>query len=137
MRVILQLAAIYNLLWGAFVILFPQTYFVAAGMEAINHPMVWQGMGMVVGVYGLGYWWAASDPYTHWPIIAVGFLGKIFGPLGFIMNYLAGLVPAGFLYVLVTNDFIWWIPFGWMLFHIYREKREEILFQSLPWRQKF
>lgn len=68
-------------------------------------------MGMVIGVYGLGYWWASTDPIRHWPIVAVGFLGKIFGPAGFIFNYLQGKVPAAFAWTLITNDLIWWIPF--------------------------
>jgi hypothetical protein len=73
--------------------------------------MIWQGMGMVIGVYGLGYWWAAHNPVKHWPIVAVGFLGKIFGPLGFTINYFKGAVPFSFGYTLITNDFIWWLPF--------------------------
>jgi len=34
-------------------------------MEPMRHPMVWQGMGMVIGVYDLGYWWASYDPMQH------------------------------------------------------------------------
>lgn len=83
----LKIAAIYNLIWGAWVVLFPNHFFGLVGMEAPLHPMIWQGMGMVIGVYGLGYWWAAQDPLTHWPIVMVGFLGKIFGPIGFLVNY--------------------------------------------------
>ena len=111
MSVVLKVAAIYNLVWGAWVVLLPQHFFELVGMEPLRHELVWQGMGMVIGVYGLGYWWASQDPITHWPIVAVGFLGKIFGPLGFAMNYAIGKVPFGFFYTLITNDFIWWIPF--------------------------
>jgi small multidrug resistance pump len=111
MKLTLRLAAIYNLLWGAWVVLFPNHFFELVGMEPLNQPMVWQGMGMVIGVYGLGYWWAANDPITHWPIVAVGMLGKLLGPLGFFFNFLTGAVPFGFFYTLITNDFIWWIPF--------------------------
>ena len=111
MQLILRLAAAYNILWGAWVVLFPDQFFNLVGMEQLNHPLVWQGMGMVIGVYGLGYWWASYNPMKHWPIVAVGFLGKIFGPLGFIFNYMKGDVPFEFIFTLVTNDFIWWIPF--------------------------
>jgi len=111
METTLRLAAIYNILWGAWVVLFPLHFFTLTGMEAPTHPVIWQGMGMVIGVYGLGYWWASYAPLRHWPIVAVGFLGKIFGPLGFVMNYLQGIVPASFGYMLLTNDLIWWIPF--------------------------
>ncbi len=108
---VLKAAAVYNILWGAWVVLFPNHFFELTGMELPTHAMIWQGMGMVIGVYGLGYWWASYAPIRHWPIVAVGFLGKIFGPLGFVFNYAQGIVPASFAYTLITNDFLWWIPF--------------------------
>ncbi len=111
MSTVLKVAAIYNLLWGAWVVLFPNHFFQLTGMEIPTHTMIWQGMGMVIGVYGLGYWWASYSPIRHWPIVAVGFLGKIFGPLGFVFNYFQGFVPASFGFTLITNDLIWWIPF--------------------------
>lgn len=115
MKLTLKLAAIYNLLWGAWVVIFPDHFFKLVDMELPTQPMIWQGMGMVIGVFGLGYWWASFDPLRHWPIVAVGFLGKIFGPLGFVFNYLEGKVPFEFFYTLITNDFIWWIPFFFIL----------------------
>lgn len=108
---ILKLAAFYNILWGAWVVFFPNHFFNLVGMEPLNHPMVWQGMGMVIGVYGIGYYLASYDPLRHWPIIAVGMLGKIFGPIGFFLNYFKGEVPFEFFYTLITNDFVWWMPF--------------------------
>ncbi|MFT6856793.1 MAG: small multidrug resistance pump [Cyclobacteriaceae bacterium] len=107
----LKLAAIYNILWGAWVVLFPQHFFELTNMEALNHATIWQGMGMVIGVYGIGYWLASYDPVRHWPIVFVGFLGKIFGPIGYVLNYFTGKVSAEFGYTLITNDLIWWIPF--------------------------
>ncbi len=121
MSLTLRIAAFYNLIWGAWVVLFPNHFFELVGMELPTHPMIWQGMGMVIGVYGLGYWWAAQAPITHWPIVAVGFLGKIFGPIGFFVNYASGAVPFEFIYTLFTNDFIWWIPF----FLILKKAHEE------------
>lgn len=112
MTTCMRLAAVYNILWGAWAVLFPNHFFELVGMDAPNHPMIWQGMGMVIGVYGLGYWWSSYDPMRHWPIIMVGFLGKIFGPIGFFGNYfILETVPFSFFYTLITNDFIWWIPF--------------------------
>ena len=120
MSLVLRSAGVYNILWGIYVILIPSHFFSLVGMEPLNHEMVWQGMGMVIGVYGLGYWWAAQNPVLHWPIVAVGFLGKIFGPLGFFMNYFTGQVPFGFFYTLITNDFIWWLPFFLILKAAYK-----------------
>lgn len=117
---VLKAAAIYNVLWGAWCIFFPQHFFEVLDMEAINHPMVWQGMGMVIGVYGVGYFIASYDPVRHWAIILVGLLGKLFGPLGFVYNYLTGQVGLNFGATLITNDLIWWIPFYLMLRLAYR-----------------
>ena len=112
---VLKAAAVYNVLWGAWCILLPQHFFEVLDMEPINHPMVWQGMGMVIGVYGVGYFIASYDPIRHWAIILVGLLGKLFGPLGFVYNYLTDQVGINFGYTLITNDLIWWIPFFLML----------------------
>lgn len=115
MRTVMLLAAAYNLIWGAWVVLYPLSFFRLTGMEDPVHPMIWQGMGMVIGVYGLGYYWSSFNPVKHWPIVAVGFLGKILGPLGFLFNYANGAVPGAFAYTLITNDFIWWVPFALIL----------------------
>jgi hypothetical protein len=66
---------------------------------------------MIVGVYGLGYWIAARDPGQHWPIVLVGFLGKVFGPIGFIQAVMNGVFPFRFIWIIVFNDLIWWVPF--------------------------
>ncbi len=118
----LRLAALYNLLWGAWVIFLPQQSLDIMGYQdatGVTHT-IWQGMGMVIGVYGLGYYWASFNPIRHWPIVAVGMLGKILGPIGFLMNYLQGLVPVDMIYLLVFNDFVWWIPFGIILLKVHR-----------------
>ena len=122
-RLTLRAAAAYNILWGAWVVLFPAHFFVLTGMAVPDQLMIWQGMGMVIGVYGLGYWWASSDAVRHWPIVAVGFLGKIFGPLGFAFNYVQGVVPFSFFYTLITNDFIWWVPFFLILKKVHETTR--------------
>lgn len=125
MSITLKLAAVYNVLWGGWVVLFPHHFFDLVGMEQPLHVMIWQGMGMVIGVYGLGYWWASKNPLMHWPIVVVGFLGKIFGPIGFFFNYAQGNVPFEFFYTLITNDFIWWIPFFLIIRKAHKEGKIE------------
>lgn len=107
----LQAAAIYNLVWGAYVILFPTHFFNVLNIELPRYIEFWQCIGMIVGVYGIGYWLAAFDPKTHYPIVLVGLLGKIFGPIGFIQALYFGTLPKSFGYTIITNDLIWWVPF--------------------------
>ncbi|MEM8758321.1 MAG: redoxin domain-containing protein, partial [Planctomycetota bacterium] len=108
-------AGIYNLVWGAAVIAFPNALFDFAGMEPPLYPQIWQCVGMIVGVYGIGYLAAARDSRRHWPIVLVGLLGKIFGPLGFAQALIVGDLPPAFGVTILTNDLIWWIPFSMML----------------------
>ncbi len=108
---ILKIAALYNIIWGAIIIIFPHALFDFAGLPRLNYPGVWQCVGMIVGVYGLGYWIAASDPNRHWPIVLVGFLGKILGPIGFLQALYTGVFNLKFGLTIITNDLIWWIPF--------------------------
>lgn len=124
-RWILRAAALYNLLWGAWVVLFPNHWFDITGIEHPNYPGIWQCVGMIVGVYGIGYWFAANNFVTHWPVILVGFLGKIFGPIGFLQSALTGALPWSWGMMIVTNDLIWWIPFAAMLYLAFK-------FQSDP-----
>ena len=115
-RFTLKAAAIYNLIWGAFIVLFPNVIFDLSGLPRMtNYVGIWQCVGMIVGVYGIGYWVAASDPQRHWPIVLVGLLGKIFGPIGFVQAYLAGVFNWKFGLTIITNDLIWWIPFYFIL----------------------
>ena len=61
MRWVLYAAGIYNMVWGAVAITVPLWMFRAAGMELPRYPEFWQCIGMIVGVYGIGYIIAASD----------------------------------------------------------------------------
>lgn len=114
-RLVLAIAAIYNLLWGASVVLFPSLLFELAELPQPTYPAIWQCVGMIVGVYGVGYWIAAKDPVRHWPIVLVGLLGKIFGPIGFVYAASTGQLPWHFGWTIVGNDLIWWWPFTVLL----------------------
>jgi hypothetical protein len=121
MRLTLQAAGIYNLVWGTFVILFPHTLFRWAGMPPINYPEIWQCLGMIVGVYGIGYLIASRNPVRHWPIVLVGLLGKVFGPIGMLWSITTHQLPLAAGWVCMTNDLIWWVPFTLILRHAYRK----------------
>ncbi len=108
---VLKIAGVYNILWGASVVVMPNFFFEMVGMELPNYPWLWQVLGMVIGVYGVGYYIAGFNPVQHWPIVLVGFLGKIFGPIGFLYYLLQGAFPVYFGVLIIFNDLIWWYPF--------------------------
>lgn len=120
MSYMLVVAAVYNAVWGGVVVLFPDLLFEWAGMTLPRYPELWQCIGMMVGVYSVGYLAAAWDPYGHWPIVLVGLLGKIAGPVGFVKAIYVGSLPLAFGVTILTNDLIWWIPFGLVLTGAYK-----------------
>ncbi|NRA47444.1 MAG: hypothetical protein HRU09_21050 [Oligoflexales bacterium] len=82
---------------------------------------------------------ASIDPIRHWPVVLVGFLGKVFGPIGFIKALSDGIFPPAFALNIVFNDLIWWIPFFLILKATYLKFLEDQVQavkndQSTVWR---
>jgi len=125
MKRCLLAAGVYNLAWGLAFGVFPFALFDWAGMARPNYPELWQCIAMIVGVYGVGYAAASIDPYKHWPVVLAGFLGKVFGPIGFLNAALAGRLPWKFGAVNVCNDLVWLVPFALILRGAWRAHIEE------------
>ena len=124
MKATLWAAAAYNVAWGAAVVIAPMALFELTGLAPPRYPMIWQCVGMIVGVYGVGYAIAATAPLRWWPITLVGLLGKVLGPAGFVGAAARGELPWSFGWTILTNDLIWWIPFTLILLRAWREARE-------------
>jgi len=132
MKRVLLAAAVYNVVWGAVAILFPLAAFEWAGMPPPNYPELWQCIGMIVGVYGIGYAVAAYSPFVHWPVVFVGLLGKILGPIGFGWAIWRDRMPLAFGWNIVTNDLIWWVPFSMILWSAFRHSQAPPEARVLP-----
>ena len=117
MRWWLLAAGVYNIVWGSVVVVAPDFPFALAGMPALAQPgrAIWQCLGMVLAAYGLGYIAASRAPLRHWPIVFVGLFGKVMGPIGFVWSAYQGTIAWKFGTTILTNDLLWWIPFGLML----------------------
>ena len=126
-RITFIAAALYNVLWGLYAGLDPQWVFRMADMPPMQHPVVFACVGMVIGVYGVVYAEVARRPERGFLLAAVGFAGKVFGPIGLGVMIAIGAWPPATLWVILTNDLIWWIPFGVYLFDSWPLYRADLL----------
>jgi hypothetical protein len=114
-RLVFALAAVYNLAFGAWAGFWPQSFFNVFGLAPPLYPAIWRCLGMVVGVYGLAYGYAALRLDRAWPLMALGLLGKVLGPLGWVFTVSSGEWPVRTFTLIVFNDLIWWLPFALFL----------------------
>lgn len=133
MRAVLLAAGVYNLAWGTFTVLAPQSSLSWLGLTP-EPPVaqLWQCIGMIVGVYGIGYLIASRDVYRHWTITLVGLLGKVFGPIGFAYSLAAGTLPVSVTWTIITNDLVWWFPFAAILWGAVRYHQSVNTAHGLP-----
>jgi hypothetical protein len=85
-----------------------------------------QCIGMMVGVFGLGYWIAGSDPVRYWPLVAVGIVGKTLGPIGFAIGLLHGVFAWRGAPMIVMNDLIWLLPFWTIMVRAWRTEPQAL-----------
>ena len=102
--------ATYNVLWGSATLLVPNLFFDLAAIPRPNYPGIWQVVGLFVLLYAPAYAAAAAAPSSSGLLIAIGFAGKLAGPVGLVAGYATGSLPWQFLFVTITNDLLWW-PF--------------------------
>lgn len=122
-RVVFTAAGLYNIVWGLWSIADPQWLFRFAGMPLANYPALFASLGMIVGLYGILYFEVARVPERGWLVAAVALAGKVLGPAGMVTLIWSGAWPPSTLLLCLTNDFIWWIPFGLYLHDAWRAFR--------------
>ena len=122
MRVVLYAAAVDNLLCAGLIVLAPHSLFRWAGIPPVNYLALWQGVGTMIGVFGVGYWVAARDPLTHWPVVLVGLLASVLGALGLWGAVVRGELPSVFSGPIIAKAMVWWPPFSLILLRAYRRR---------------
>ncbi len=123
-------AGVYNLAWGTYAVLDPQWLFRVAHMPPASYPEIFACLGMVVGLYGVLYLEVARVPERGWLIAAVGLLGKVLGPIGWLRLVCSGQWPITTAVLCIPNDLIWWVPLGLFLYDAWSSHPSERRGQS-------
>lgn len=122
-RIIFAVAAAYNIAFGCWAGFLPTGFFDSFDLVRPIYPGIWQCLGMVVGVYGLGYAYVAWKPERGDVLALLGLIGKILGPIGWLTAVKSGDLPARTFPLILCNDLIWWYPITLYLLRRHRYRR--------------
>jgi len=126
-RLTFSAAGVYNIVWGLYSVADPQWLFRYAGLPPQNYPQIFACLGMVVGLYGILYLEVARVPERGWLLAAVGLTGKVLGPIGLARLIWSGEWPIQTAVLCLTNDLVWWVPFGLYLYDAWPSYRRDVL----------
>lgn len=115
MRKVLLSAGLYHVAFAIWANIWPCHWFDLMGIEHPNHPILWQGLGAIVGFLGLALMFAARNPIRHWMIVLVGFIKFSLGLFGFAAALLENEILPEAAWIMFADDLIWWVPFCMIL----------------------
>lgn len=125
-RVALLVASLQCLIWGVFILALPERSSLAYGFDNVPTELfLWQGTGLIIFLFGVGYGIAATNPVQHWAVILIGLMAKVLGPVGMLWSVIQGQVSRQVLYLIPMNDLVWWLPFALILFAVFRNRAAE------------
>ena len=126
-RIALLVAGLQCLIWGVFIMAWPERSSLAYGFaEPPAELFLWQGIGLVIVLFGLGYAMASTNPMQHWVMILIGLLSKSLGPIGMVWTVYQEQVSRRVLILIPINDLIWLTPFVLILLQVYRKRKDRV-----------
>ena len=115
MHLLLKFAGGYNLIAGLSMILFYHEGFKLMGIPKPEFSLPIQLVGLLVGLFGIGYLMVDRAPVQNRNVLLLGFLSKLLGPMLAIGYVVKGDLPLSMIPVLFFADTIYLIPF-WMIY---------------------
>ncbi len=127
MRGLLLVAGTYNVGWGVFIYVFPNSFYQWITQTEQLAPVLitWQGLGVLA--FGVAYLLAAVYPMRLWFLIGLGFISKLVGAVGFYFVVMEQNFTKKYIFHLIMNDMVWLIPLGIIFVRIWQIKRAQPL----------
>ena len=127
MRLVLRVASIYNLLAGLAMVVFYHEVSNVLGMPRPKPIMPFQLDGLLVGLFGVGYWLVASRPLENRNVLWLGFWSKLLGTLLCGYHVIRGDLPLSFVPLVAVSDFVYLPPF-----YIIARRLDRLAVQQAP-----
>ncbi|CAN5368428.1 hypothetical protein BH09BAC1_BH09BAC1_14170 [soil metagenome] len=119
-RPLLFIAFVYSLAWGLAIIFAPGYVFTNAVVELPNHIYMWQTLGAIEIMLGIGYFISFINPYRHWAPVFIGVGYKIVSTAIFINGALSNGELINLSNYVFIDNLIWLLPFVAILVQTYR-----------------
>ncbi len=110
MRKILVVGGLYHLLFAIWVMTCPLHAFDFLNLPHPNHPILWQILGVISGILGLGLLIAAKNPIHHWLIVLLGLIKSVVATVVIVAAVWRTELPVSALIILGFDDVVW-MPF--------------------------
>ena len=120
MTFLLRFAGTYNVLAGLSMICFYHEGYKLLGIPKPELVMPVQVMGILVGLFGVGYHLVAGNPIENRNILMLGFWSKALSSIVALCYVASGHLPLGFLPVLFFSDIMYLPPFYVIMRRLYR-----------------
>jgi len=115
MRYLLRFAGIFNLLAGASMICLYHEGYKLLGVPKPQLVLPVQVMGILVGLFGVGYLLVAATPVENRNILMLGFWSKALSSTAAMYYVIVGKLPWSFVPVLFLSDVVY-LPFFYVIF---------------------
>lgn len=111
MKFLLRFVAVFNICAGLHMLLDAHATYKMIGMEkpTIHFPI--QLVGILVGLFGVGYYMVARKPLENRNVLLLGFWSKLLGSCLGTYYVARGILPARFVLVYFFADIIYLPPF--------------------------
>src|SRR6185437_8495028 len=120
MKLVLRFVACHNVLAGVNMLCFYHESYKAMGVAKPELNLPIQLVGVLVALFGVGYWMVANNPVENRNILLLGFWSKLLGSVLGIYYVVAGKLPPIFLAILFFSDIIYLPPFYVILRRLFR-----------------
>jgi CDP-diglyceride synthetase len=120
MKFVLRFVAVYNVLAGVNMFCFYHESYKAMGVAKPELNLPIQLVGVLVVLFGVGYWMVANNPVENRNILLLGFWSKLLGSVLGIYYVSAGKLPPIFLAILFVSDIIYLPPFYVIIRRLFR-----------------
>ena len=130
MKFLLRFVAVFNVLAGLFMLIgYHETYkIIGMNKPDISFPI--QLVGILVGLFGVGYYLVAKSPIENRNVLLLGFWSKFLGSCLATYCIVRGQLPLRFVAVYFFADIIYLPPFYLILRRLYALAHDKVSTQK-------